>query len=456
LEEFTKEMIEIFTVSLCVLFVTAIGFCCIKWLNLLPEKDNLLTLGYSYGLGVGLISMQLYLYSRLNLPWDKYLIVLPWFIMLVLSVFLRRKHKFTVNFKWLKLSKIEYLLVALIILTVSYTLFEALLRPVAVWDGWAIWLLKSKIFFIDGKIIPSALTYVKSGYPLIISLLGTFIYLILGKVNDTVVLFASFSFYLFLGILFFGFVKNRFGTTYALLMTFLLLATQNLIRQGGRMEVGQADLALGYYFFICVSLLLTYLKKNDFRALVLLNIFMGITTLIKFEGMPFVFAIELIILWVILTKKLYRHIITALFWIIPIVDWQMFKAVSGLPVASFYNNVFNFSLNKTLNVFIAIFKELVNVKSWNLLWITYFFGLGAFLYKKSGEYLVLNSLICFQLLVYLCIYIFSSVFAPDSSLERLLVHVAPLVMLSLAFMLGDIIKAERTHGKFLRLLRLKR
>jgi len=449
-------MIEIFLVLLCVLFVTAIGFFCIKWLNLLSMKDNLLTLGYSYGLGVGLISIQLYLYSRLNLPWDKYLLVLPWLILLFLGIFLRRKNGFTVDFKWPKLSKLEYLLVVLIVLTVSYTLFEALLRPVAVWDGWAIWLLKSKIFFIDGRIIPSALAYVKSGYPLIISLLGTFIYLMLGKVNDTAVLFASFSFYLFLGILFFALIKKRFGTTYSLLMTFLLLATQNLIRQGGRMEVGQADLALGYYFFICTSLLLTYVKENNYKVLVLLNIFMGITTLIKFEGLPFVFAIEFIILCVILTKKLYKHLIAMLFWIIPIVDWQVFKAISGLPVASFYNNVFNFSLNKTLNIFIAVFKELINVKSWNLLWIAYFFSIGAILYKKSREYLVLNSLICFQLLVYLCIYIFSSVFAPDSSLERLLVHVAPLAMLSLAFLLADVIKTEKLYGKLFRFFRLRK
>lgn len=436
-------MIDILIVLFCVLFITGIGFCCIKWLKLLPVGDNLLTLGYSYGLGVGLIAAQLYLYSRLNLPWDKYLLIFPWLIALAIGIFLKRKIKLKIKVKWPKLSTIECLLLALIIPTVSYTLFEALLRPVTVWDGWAIWLLKSKIFFIDKEIIPGALAYVKSGYPLIISLLGTFVYIILGKVNDTAVLLASFSFYLFLGILFFGIIKRRFGTAYALLMTFLLLATQNLIRQGGRMEVGQADLALGYYFFICVSLLLAYLKDKNFRTLTLLNIFMGITALIKFEGLPFVLAIEFIILFVIFTKKSYKHLIAMLFWVVPVVDWQVYKAVSGLPAASFYNNVFNFSPGKTLSIFIDVFKELINVKSWNLLWITYFLSLGTLLYKKSSEYIVLNSLICFQLVVYLLIYIFSTVFAPDSSLERLLVHVAPLAMLSLAFLLAEVIKAEK-------------
>jgi len=429
-------MIDLFIVILSVIFITGIGFSVIKWLKLLSGKDNLLTLGYSYGLGVGLISFQLYLYSRLNVSWDKYLLIVPWGLLMILFAFLNKK-RFKFNFKIPKLGKIQYSLLALILLAVSYTLLEALLRPVSVWDAWAIWLMKSKVFFIDGKIMPSTLNYVRSDYPLVIGLLGTFIYLMLGKVNDTVVLFASFSFYLFLGILFFGIIKERFGITYALLATFLLLAVQNLIRHGGRLEVGQADLALGYYFFICLSLLLSYLKNNNFKILILLSVFMGITTLIKFEGIPFVLVLEAVILYRIFTKKLYQHLISMLLWIIPVVDWQMYKMTNHFIYTYFSGRPIVVSTSKTINAFWITFLELINVKSWNLLWITYLYSLFTFKIFRNREFIIVNFMVLSQLAVYILIYILTLNNAPESTIERLLTHLAPMAMLYLVLLAAE-------------------
>ena len=55
----------------------------------------------------------------------------------------------------------------------------------------------------------------------------------------------------------------------ALIFTFLLLSTQNLVRHGGRFEAGYADLALGFYIFLSVLLLLDYLKIQNKKALFL-------------------------------------------------------------------------------------------------------------------------------------------------------------------------------------------
>src|SRR4030067_1512713 len=111
----------------------------------------------------------------------------------------------------------------------GYVLIEALIRPVGVWDAVAIWLNKSKIFYLDGSLVPSHFIHIDSGYPLVVSLLGTFIYIILGHVNDTAVLITSFAFYSFLALSFFSILKEKFGVKYALIFTLLMVTTQNLV-----------------------------------------------------------------------------------------------------------------------------------------------------------------------------------------------------------------------------------
>ncbi len=79
-------------VLLTILFISAIGYCIIWGFELLPKKDNLRALGYSYGLGVGAVSLQLYMYSRLSIPWQREFIIIPW-VLLILSVLFKKREK---------------------------------------------------------------------------------------------------------------------------------------------------------------------------------------------------------------------------------------------------------------------------------------------------------------------------------------------------------------------------
>ncbi len=420
-----------------ILFITAVGFAIIRGFNLISNKDKLLSIACSYGLGVGLISMQLYVFSRLNFPWHKELLIYPWLILVGVILFRSRNR---INFKlplFPKFTNLQIFLLCGILVACSYTIFEALIRPVTVWDGWAIWLLKSKIFFLDGTIDPEMLNYIKSDYPLIISLLGTFIYIILGRVDDTAVLITSTAFYLALALLFLSAVKKKFGFTYALLFTFLLVTTQNFVRHGGRLEAGLADLALGYYAFACFILLIIYLKTSSGKLLLLLNIFLGITTLIKFEGVTITLLLSCFMFYHITKNRLYSHFIFFLIWFIPFTDWQTYKKIHLASVNYFTAHKFEFSISKTLNVFSGTFKELINVKSWNMLWIIYFYTLFIFKITKNKELMILNTIILFQFAVYIIIYIFTSGNSPESSIERLLIHIAPLALYSVAILFNN-------------------
>lgn len=428
---------NIFIVLVTILGITLVGYTLIRLLEIFGKKDILLSISYGYGLGMALAGLQLYFYARLDIPWHREFLLIPWVIFLV-TVFLNKKNIFYVSSQnFLKPSVLQILLLVGICLSGGYVFFEALLRPVTVWDGWAIWLLKSKVFFIDGTIRPESLAYVSADYPLLISLLGTFIYIMVGYVNDTIVLLSSFAFYIFLAIAFFATLKKKFGITYALFFTFLLVTTQNFVRHGGRMESGQADLPLAYFIFTSSMLLLSYYKNTHWKTLLLTTVFLGITGLIKIEGMPFTLTIGIFLSYMIIKKKNYTHFIFFLFWVLPIIDWYTYKSIYHL--AALTTRTFSFSLQKTFSVFLGVGKELVNIKTWSMLWICYLYMF--FCWPKKGEntFFIINIIIFSQFGLYCLIYLFIDGYSPDSSIERLLLHLAPLVLYAIAIRVKQLV-----------------
>src|SRR6185437_15524345 len=128
-------------------------------------------------LGVGLTSFQLYIYSRLGITWQREFILYPWIVIVTILLLRKRKYIHFPKFSKPKLHLLWVILLIFILLTSGYVIFEALLRPVTAWDGWATWLMKSRVFFINGKIDLALLDHLKSDdYPLIINLLSTFIF----------------------------------------------------------------------------------------------------------------------------------------------------------------------------------------------------------------------------------------------------------------------------------------
>jgi hypothetical protein len=432
-------------VFLTILIITAIGYTVIRGFNLLPTKNQLFIIACSFGLGVGLTACQLYIYSRLGIPWHNTVLLLPW-LLLACSILVKKRKVIRIALPALpKLRPIDTFLLLAILAACGYTLFEAVLRPVSVWDAWAIWLLQSKIFFLNGSIQPSELQYANVEYPLIVSLLGTFVYLVLGHVDDTAVLLTAFTFYAFLGLLLFSVLKRRYGTTYALLFTFLYATTQNFIRHGGRLEAGQADLPLGYFMFICAILLLRYMKKHEKKTLLLLSLFLAITGLTKFDGQPFVIIVDSLAAYRIFQLRLFSHLPLLLISVIPILEWRFYTSVVHIAGSLTAGQTVQFSLPIAVEAFRGAFLELVNIKSWNLLWVIYFFTLFAFSIRRKPELIVLDILILSQLAFYVFLYIFfPGLYKPSNSISRLLIHLAPMAFLHVA------IQMRRLDTKFVK------
>lgn len=420
-----------FLVLLSIIFFISVGFFVIKILNLLPMFSNIEIVPYAFGLGSGIIAYELYLISRMGFSWNIFLIIIPW-ILISIIVLLVKPKKLNFKFKFkIKFSKKDKILLLLITATMFFVLFEAWLRPLSAWDGWSIWLLKAKIFFLDKKINPSVLSYVNSDYPLIMSLMSSFIYLVLGSVNDRIVLLLFSAFYFFLGWIFFFSLKKYIGITWALFFTFLLISTQNLIRQGGRYEVGNVDLALGFYFFISTLLLINFIKSKNLKVLIILNLFLVITSLVKNEGMPFSILIQFITIFYIIKYKLYSRLMAVLLWIIPFVDWQIFQNIYKVP-RNFLLTDSSFKIERIGLITNGILREFVNIQNWNLLWLIFILVFLYYLISKKREKLnIFFIILFFQLILYFLIYMvtpINPIVHIKSSLDRLLIQLAPLAV----------------------------
>lgn len=413
---------------LSILFIFIIGFIVTRAYFSFEKAKNISESAFAFGLGVGFITFQLFIYSWIGIDWRKEFIIFPW-IIISLFLLIKYRDRFKIKLTKVKLGKIEKLLILLISISILYTFFQGQIRPAMTWDSWSIWLLESKAFFIDGKIDPKTLSEFLSDYPPLYKLFGSFIYIILGEVDDTTVLLTSFFFYLFTGIQMFRIVKNRSGLRAGLIAFFATVTVQNMVRHGGRIEAGQADLPLAFYCFMSTCLLLEYFRNQSLKILIALSIFLGFISLVKFEGIPFNLAIMFILFVDIYQKKIYKYFPFVFLWSVFFIAWKIFGKLNE--AESFYLTGHGFVINfdKTLHSFSGTFKEFLNIKTWNLTWMIYIYSILVLGIKNSKELLTLNFIIISQISVYLMIYIFTGNNNPESSAQRLLLHLFPIVLL---------------------------
>ena len=153
------------------LSLTCLIFVFIKRISALPGQTDLFKFGTSYLLLFGVISFQLFLYSLIGLSWGTVSLLTPWLIF-GFSLLVTSKRVQVQVYKE-RVSRFSFVLLVLILLTVLFVGFESVLRPVSSWDSWSNWMLKAKMFFIDGAILPM-FSYTRSDYPIGISLFVRF------------------------------------------------------------------------------------------------------------------------------------------------------------------------------------------------------------------------------------------------------------------------------------------
>jgi len=433
------------TIAIDIAAITFVGYC-IGELYLYATSYSLLKkVALSYALGFGLIGMQMFVYSELGVSWNVTNLVIPWTIVFA-YFFIRKKPK--INglkisnlFRHQNFAKSEKFLAILVFLLLFFVGVESIMRPIQAWDGWDNWVFRSNVFYMNGEIDKYYFSYTTDSYPLLIPLTVTAGYLSIGEIDDRTILLFYYMFYASLGILFYSVAKEHAGRKIALLFTFLLLSTQNFVRHGGRFEVGQADLAVGFYIFAGAIVLFDYLKSKSARSLLLLSFILGISIGIKNDALPFTFLALGIALYSILKEKKFLRIIYLIPFPLLVLPWEIFKRVNHLHANFLIRDGVSLHLERIPNVAITMSKEFINIQNWNLLWITFILCLYIFRKELKHQRLII-SIIAFQWLAYMAIFLIIPS-DPTSQINavanKLYLHIGPLAVLTIVLIYRNIL-----------------
>jgi len=391
-------MYDIIKLIFAILVIFVIGRSLLKLIIQDRTKSFLSErIALSFGLGAGALSIGMFLLSyigfQLNLLNILILLYTPFFIYLlwgegeklkIICSIINIKSKIKSKLKDLNL--LQLILIGSISFIVFLIFFDALIQPMHVWDERAIWAFKANILYQDGTIysmdfFDADRVHPHKHYPLLIPLIESWIYVVLGHIDDTLVKVIFPLIFTSLLLILYSSQRNFFPRTHSLIFTALLASVPFFVSTtvfGAGAASGYVDIPLSFFYFISVIYLYRWMKDNSKKDyLVIAAIFSAFTVFTKPEGV-ILFIINLFILNIYILfdlkqakKQKIMHLLSYL--IIPTVmllPWFIFK--SNLPS----DISFNFSITYFIQrlyiapiVLTGFLKNALNPLLWGVLWV---------------------------------------------------------------------------------------
>ncbi|CAG1065444.1 hypothetical protein BAC1_01025 [uncultured bacterium] len=423
--------------------------------------------GASFMLGLGAISLQMFFYSLLSIPFSSFLISAPWIALGAAMLFLPAFKRTAFRTDGQKMGWQGYLLFTIILSQVLYSFAYALTMPLSGWDAWFIWFMKARAFYMDGSVSAAFLidpAYVQDHpeYPLLVPLAISWIYTAIGATHEEAgKIIYPLQFAALLSIFHYGVRKVSGSRTAGLLFTALLSLTPLLLLHGAGFPVqvdpsfrvkdftGYADLALSAYFLAAGLFIFLYAREGRASFAFLASVALAMGAWTKNEGLTFALLgfMALAATALIREKRDFRTLALAL---VPlalfILPWSVYKAAHGLGseyVENMGPAVF-FSNLKRLGQIVPYMAGFMFLKPGvtGLVWwawvITAILGLRTAL---SARTVLLQGLILGQLAIYVFVYVITPVdlkWHLGTSLDRLVLHMVPLAMFAAAVTLTRI------------------
>ncbi|MEK6759189.1 MAG: hypothetical protein AABY51_05410 [Deltaproteobacteria bacterium] len=408
--------------------------------------------------GLGLVSLQMFLYSLAGIGFGFLPIAMPWAALSAFLVYKGRKgvavdlsvpapaglDRYSVPF---------FIIIAIQLL---YSFIYAPVLPVSGWDSWAIWFLKAKVFFLEGSVSAGFLTdpsfgYSHPDYPLMVPLAVSWIYTVINGADDSIARLLYPLQYAALLAVFYHFVKTAAGARVGLLFTALLSLTPILVMHGAGLAVkvgglytgdyaGYADLALSAYFMGSGAFIYLYLRDGKPAQFLCAVLFLSIGAWTKNEGLTFA-AIGLLILWIgsARTGKRAGYLIAASIAIFAIFvgPWAVYKA--GIDIGSEYagraGQAASFDgISRLSIIFRYLARDLFLFTG--LFSFTWWLWLCGVILNIRGQFkrpvLSLNVLALSQMSVYIFVYMITPAnleWHLQTSLDRLSLQLLPLFLM---------------------------
>lgn len=427
----------ILAVLLVILLYWAVGLSLLQLSGVSKFLNIYERIGSSYVVGIGFVALVFFLFSWSGIVWDRTTALLPFIALIVIAYGIAHKKTWSFPRVILPTGLVSRALIVLLVAVCSFVVFEAQLRPVFAWDVWTSWYMGGKAFFIDRGIAPDFYQYVNYDYPPLQPIFVAYTFILLGQWEDRVTLLIFSAFYIFLLVAFYGFLRRYMSVAAALLFTFLLASTQNLVRHAGRFEAGHADLTLACFLFVSTVLLFAYIRSQSFRVLVMLQCMLGAGALVKNDGVPFLIIVNTALLGYFFLKKQYGRIPYLIIGVSMVLLWQVFKVQYKVPES--YLEKGALELGRVPSVLIGTLKEFLLIQRWHFVWIAA--GLSLLFFRKNNTQSVLLGLWLLQLLSYLIIYLITPldpVMQLKNSLDRLLIHILPITVAFIAVTICNI------------------
>jgi hypothetical protein len=442
-------MISFIKIAVHIFIVMAAGFVFLRLIR--PRlRLTLNILALLYGLGIGLISLEMFFLSLAGFHFSLALILFPWCAGLAYLLIFRRQDLLGVHLQEEADSGIRFWEpVFFLAITLPFLLKAVSGLPFVGWDAWAHWGLKAKIFYLEKHIPLNFYTDTFSiiplrDYPLLVPLMETFFFQVLGRFDDVLVKAVFFMFYLSLLVYFYSLVKMRCGKWQAGVYTFVLATVPALAEFACGYYVGYADLVFAYFNFASVTLLWLWLLKGRQVSFYLSALFAGFALWTKQEGIVLIAANLCALFLAGLAKagatgraKPKFFIIYALIPLAINVPWYSLVFLSGFSFVHLGSYAYppELLLRRFPLFLYALWKHLLDFSSWNVIWLVFIsllFLRPRAICGRDNRFICVNLLIqmAFYTVIVLMDYDFSRVLM--LSLPRLLLHLVPLLLLAVS------------------------
>lgn len=426
-------------------------------------------LAAAYPLGVGIVTFQMFLTSLASLPYSIFGIVLPWAVAALLlwgfrknfPAFLPAARPSTApaDRRPARWTRLEIAALAIVGFQCLYVLVRALTFPLIGYDAFAHWWFKANTFFIDQQISPSNMI---NGYPLLVSLAPTWIYLCLGEINDQLAKILYPGFFMSLSVLFYHTAKRLTSRTLAALFTAMLATVPQVVRHGGGLSlnwsadyVGYADLPLAVYLMAGAAFFCLFVKTQERPSLLLSMLFFGFGAWTKNEGLPLAaFGLLLAAAYLFYTRPM-RQAITATLsglglLLCLVLPWMAYKSFTGTEgwVSQMEPTAQAQYWDRLPVIFKAIAEKAFSPPFFNLAWVFLFIGglLNWRSLRTPSLSLYLYAMMALQWSGYVLVYAltpFDLRWHLGTSVDRLLLHLLPLALLVTALNTHDLLAASK-------------
>ena len=454
---------EIIRLIVSFLLAIAIGWNILFWLIKRDRSFSLMErLALSYIIGLGCLTLEMFLFSILNIKFSLYVLLLPWLFIFIANIFIFRK---TVPIgkpqAKLKNKIFDIALMMGIAFQILHAFFKALIKPMDSFDYIANFAFKAKLFFMKGY-IPYELFLNKSidiqhvDYPLFIPLSETWVYMCLGSWNDLLVKTLFPMFFLALLFIFYFALKRLIGKRLSLVSTFLLATIPHFLNYAA---IGYADFALAMFYsasFLYLFLWIAYKRENKYLFLSAALSLLAIWT--KREGaLLSIINIVILSLFVLFERKeMAKNEIRG------IVSFSLIIIVLGSLWFGYMNSLglSNELINRdTLKLSIAVSnidriplilyeyqKHIFGPKKWNISFLVFFAAFIVYFKRAfTGYFKYITLFILLAFFGYTVFYLFTPVeirYHLQTSGSRVLLHFLPVVVFWIGYLGREILNGE--------------